>query len=421
MRSNEMPGHDRVDQTCRRSSSAAAGAGPSRAIASTNATNDPDRRRLRISTLSISLPAANTNRRPDQRQRCPVLGMARQRGADGSRDEDSAVNARHDRASSRHSPVVGTRTARLNPHAASGESHYAVRNVQARVPRVRRRLEPLRVRPFGRLLGSYTVNDLGDTIGVIALSILVYDQTESVAPTAGFFLFARFLPALLATGLTAQLDRYGLRRTLPSLYVVEALIFVILAFLADGDRFFLPLVLALGAVDGTLAITGRGLTRGAVAVLLQPKDLLTEGNALMNLGFAASSVFGAALAGGLIAAFGVSVGPAGRRRLVRADRGRAGGRARPARARARGPHAVAGAVRRRARVRARLPAGAHAAGRAVAGADLLHDRRADRGHLRQGEPRDDQRRLRDPDVLVGRRHRDRQPAVPRCSSSAPGC
>lgn len=170
----------------------------------------------------------------------------------------------------------------------------------------RRRLEPLRVRPFGRLLASYTVNDLGDAIGVVALSVLVYDRTESVAPTAGFFLVAKFLPALLATGLTAHLDRYGLRRTLPALYATEALVFAVLAFLATGDRFFLPLVLVLGALDGTLAITGRGLTRGAVAVLLQPKELLTEGNALMNLGFAASSVFGAALAGGLISAFGLS-------------------------------------------------------------------------------------------------------------------
>jgi MFS family permease len=172
---------------------------------------------------------------------------------------------------------------------------------------VRRRLEPLRVRPFGRLLGSYTVNDLGDSIGVVALSILVYDQTEAVAPTAGFFLIAKFLPALLATGLTAHLDRFGLRKTLPGLYSAEAVVFGLLAFLADDDRFFLPLVLLLGAIDGTLAITGRGLTRGAVAVLLQPRDLLSEGNALMNLGFAMSSVFGAALAGALISAFGVSV------------------------------------------------------------------------------------------------------------------
>ena len=172
---------------------------------------------------------------------------------------------------------------------------------------VRRRLEPLRVRPFGRLLGSYTINDLGDSIGVVALSILVYDRTESVAPTAGFFLVAKFLPALLATGLTAHLDRFALRKTLPALYAVEALAFAALAFLADGDRFFLPLVLALGLLDGTLAITGRGLTRGAVGVLLKPKDLISEGNALMNLGFAAASVFGAALAGGLIALWGVSV------------------------------------------------------------------------------------------------------------------
>jgi len=171
---------------------------------------------------------------------------------------------------------------------------------------VRRRLEPLRVRPFGRLLGSYTVNDLGDSIGVVALAVLVFDRTGDVAPTAGFFLVAKFLPALFATGLTARLDQLSLRRVLPTIYVVEALVFGALAFLAVGDRFFLPLVLVLGLVDGTLAITGRGLTRGAVASALQPHGLIAEGNALMNLGFAAASVFGAAIAGGLIAAFGLA-------------------------------------------------------------------------------------------------------------------
>ena len=172
---------------------------------------------------------------------------------------------------------------------------------------MRRRLEPLRVRPFGRLLGSYTLNDLGDSIGVVALAVLVFDRTNSVAPTAGFFLVAKFLPALFATGLTARLDQLPLRWTLPALYGVEALVFAALAFLADDGRFVLALVLVLGLVDGTLAITGRGLTRGAVAVVLQPRGLIAEGNALMNLGFAVSSVFGAALAGGLIAAFGLSV------------------------------------------------------------------------------------------------------------------
>src|SRR3954466_6921991 len=127
-------------------------------------------------------------------------------------------------------------------------------------PGVRKRLEPLGVRPFGRLLGSYTINDLGDSIGVVALAVLVFDRTHEVAPTAGFFLAAKFVPALLATGLTAHVDRLPLRRTLPAIYVVEAAVFAALAFLAQKDQFVLALVLAFGLIDGTLAITGRGLT-----------------------------------------------------------------------------------------------------------------------------------------------------------------
>ena len=162
------------------------------------------------------------------------------------------------------------------------------------------------MQPFGRLLASYTVNDLGDSIGVVALAVLVFDRTHDVAPTAGFFLVAKFLPALFATALTAHLDRHAVRRVLPAIYVIEALVFAVLAFLASGGRFLLPLVMVLGLIDGTLAITGRGLTRGAVAAALGPHELISEGNALMNLGFAASSVFGAAIAGLLIAAFDLS-------------------------------------------------------------------------------------------------------------------
>lgn len=170
-----------------------------------------------------------------------------------------------------------------------------------------RRLEPLRVRPFARLLVAYTVNELGDAVGIVALALLVFDRTDAVAPTAGFFLIAKFLPAFFATGLIAHVDRRPLRRALPALYALEALVFAALGYLAENGRFLLPAVLVLGFVDGTLAITGRGLTRGAVATVLQPRALIGEGNALMNFGFAVASVGGAALAGGLIAAFGLPV------------------------------------------------------------------------------------------------------------------
>jgi MFS family permease len=168
-----------------------------------------------------------------------------------------------------------------------------------------RRFAPLGVRPFGRLLTSYTVNEIGDSVGIVALAVLVYDRTGEVAPTAAFFIAAKFLPALLAPALTARVDQLPLRRVLPTIYALEGAVFAALALIADGE-FVLPLVLVLGLLDGTLAVTGRGLTRGAVAALLQPAGLLREGNALMNLGFALASVGGAALAGLLIGTLGVS-------------------------------------------------------------------------------------------------------------------
>jgi MFS family permease len=170
---------------------------------------------------------------------------------------------------------------------------------------VRGRFAPLAVRPFSRLVASYTVNELGDAVGIVALAILVYDRTQAVAPTAAFFIAAKFLPALLAPALTARLDQMAVRRSLPAIYLFEAAVFAALALVASGD-FFLPLVLALGLLDGALAITGRSLTRGAVASVLQPTGLLKEGNALMNIGFAVASVGGAALAGLLISEFGVA-------------------------------------------------------------------------------------------------------------------
>jgi MFS family permease len=170
---------------------------------------------------------------------------------------------------------------------------------------VRGRLAPLAVRPFGRLLSSYTLNELGDSVGIVALAVLVYDRTQAVAPTAAFFFAAKFLPALLAPALTARLDQVAVRRSLPTLYLVEALVFAALALIAHGD-FVLVLVLALGLVDGALALTARALTRGAVATVTQPRGLLKEGNALMNVGFAVSTVGGSALGGLLIAELGVS-------------------------------------------------------------------------------------------------------------------
>lgn len=110
------------------------------------------------------------------------------------------------------------------------------------------------------------------------------------------------MPAFIAPALTARVDQLALRRILPGLYLAEALIFGLLAVLAEV--FVLELVLVLVAIDGMLMLTARGLTRGAVNAVMSPLALLREGNGLINVGFALSNVFGAALGGLIVAAWG---------------------------------------------------------------------------------------------------------------------
>ena len=62
----------------------------------------------------------------------------------------------------------------------------------------------MRAPGFRRLAFSYTVNDLGDTFGLVALAVLVLDQTDSALGTTALFVAARFVPAFLAPLLTAR-------------------------------------------------------------------------------------------------------------------------------------------------------------------------------------------------------------------------
>ena len=163
---------------------------------------------------------------------------------------------------------------------------------------------PLRVPAFGRLLFSYTTNSIGDYVGLVALALLVYGETHDPLATTALFIAAQFLPAFVSPILTAHVDQRPLRLILPMIYATEAGVFLLLAVLSNS--FSLPLVLALALLDGALMLTARGLSRGAVNAVLQPRDLLREGNGLLNIGFAAASVGGAALGGLLVNLFGIS-------------------------------------------------------------------------------------------------------------------
>src|SRR3954471_4701171 len=166
-------------------------------------------------------------------------------------------------------------------------------------------LAPLRVAGFRVLAGGYSINELGNWLGDIALAVLVYDQTGSAMATALLFVGTRFVPALVAPMTVARVEALRPRVSLPLLYGADAVVFGVLALLA-AHHFSLALIVALGAVDGTLALAARTLTRSTSAVLLEPVGLLRRGNALFNIGFTAAGALGPAIAGLVVAHAGVS-------------------------------------------------------------------------------------------------------------------
>lgn len=160
----------------------------------------------------------------------------------------------------------------------------------------------LRIRSFRVLAGAYTLNELGDWLATIALAVLVYDHTGDALATTALFISTKFLPSLFVPALTAHLERIPVARTLGALYVAEAIAFTGLALSASA--FSLVVVCALAFADGTLAVTGRAVTRAASVALLEPAGVLREGNAALNVGFATMNVAGPAIAGVVVATGG---------------------------------------------------------------------------------------------------------------------
>ncbi len=163
--------------------------------------------------------------------------------------------------------------------------------------------DPLRRPAFRKLAVSYAINEMGDWLGLIALSLLVFELTDSALATTLLFLGTGFLPALLTPLLVARLERPPPRMVLPALYGGEALAFGVLALLAT--HFSLPLVVAVAAIDGALALTAKTLTRAVTAAMLEPEGELRGGNAVLNVAFTTASAVGPFAGGALVAAFDV--------------------------------------------------------------------------------------------------------------------
>jgi hypothetical protein len=167
---------------------------------------------------------------------------------------------------------------------------------------VRPALAPFRLPGFRHLAFAYTVNELGNWLGEIALAVLVFDQTGSPLATAALFIGMRFVPAIVGQGVVARLEVAGSKLGLPLIYAAEGATFAVLAIIADD--FVLVVVVALAALDGVLALSGRALARATTHAVLTPAGQLREGNALLNIGFTAAGAIGPLIAGLVVAGIG---------------------------------------------------------------------------------------------------------------------
>jgi MFS family permease len=166
--------------------------------------------------------------------------------------------------------------------------------------------------PYRHLLLAYGLNELAWSVGTLALAVLVYQRTGSALGSAAFFLCSQIVPALLTPGVVSRVDQRDTRVLLVGLYLLEGILFGLLAWMTH--QFVLPVVLVLVLFDGSVALVARSLARSATTEVLKPLNLLPEGNALTNLVFSgcymAGPIVGAVVvaAGGTVAALVVNCG-----------------------------------------------------------------------------------------------------------------
>lgn len=171
---------------------------------------------------------------------------------------------------------------------------------------------------------AYTINRLGSWVGLVALSLAVFDHTHSTLAVAALLFAWQALPAFLVPAVVARVEASAHRHELSGLYFFEAVTTAAIAVLLW--HFWLPAVLLLAALDGTAALAASALLRAEVARVARkeveaqasgeraPGENLEEraqeaerkANATLNIGFSFAFVAGPAVGGVVVAAAGAS-------------------------------------------------------------------------------------------------------------------
>jgi MFS family permease len=159
---------------------------------------------------------------------------------------------------------------------------------------VRRSATALQIPGLPRLAGALTLAELGETLAAVALAVVVFGRSGSVLATGAFFVAARLGPAFASQPLAALIDRVAGRRGLALCFLVEAVLFALLAITLP-----VAVLVVVPLLTGTLAVCCRTVTRAEATVRLTRAERLRDGNSVLNIGFAVAGTAGAALGGAL--------------------------------------------------------------------------------------------------------------------------
>ena len=180
----------------------------------------------------------------------------------------------------------------------TGPADVAVASRPANAPAARR--------DFGLLWSGQTLSLFGDRFMVLALPLLAV-TTLGVSPAhAALLAFALYLP-FLALGLPAGavVDRVSRRRAMLVANAAQAVTFGLIWLLAATGVLSFALLVALVLVSGCAMVFFQVAYASFLPGLLpDPRDL-HRGNARLALSESTSKVFGPAVAGPVIAGFGV--------------------------------------------------------------------------------------------------------------------
>ena len=163
---------------------------------------------------------------------------------------------------------------------------------------VRALAAPIAHRDFRLLWLAQLASDLGDWIGRVALSIVVFERTGSAITTA-LVTTVSVLPYIgLGPYLTAKLTRYHRRTVLVGSDLARALLFALIALPLS-----VPELLVLAFVAGCLTPPFQA-TRSAAVPTLLPREIYGDGVAVMTITAEAALLLGYATGGGLVALLG---------------------------------------------------------------------------------------------------------------------